>query len=145
LNAGNVGIYSKPDKRATSIGSSRSAGVNVDEAHLTNCARADITNIRNELGRQLAFDEEVERVNFVALNVFWECCCTGVRWKRNAAFGEIRRSARVNETLTECGNRDEPGCPAESIETNCRHLPNVDYGIGVPDVLKRSWVGRLSI
>src|SRR6185503_4036920 len=74
LDAHNICIYPKPDKWATSIRGSRSTWVYVDESHLTYCTRTNVTNLSYELGRQLPFNEKVERVNSVPLHLFRERC-----------------------------------------------------------------------
>ncbi len=67
------------EKRATVRPRPRRARVDVDETHLTDCARAHIPDLTRKLPRQLTFDEEVEGVNFLAHRRLREGRRPGVR------------------------------------------------------------------
>src|ERR1051326_2750989 len=71
LDRVDIRLETEPRKeRRTSRSGSRRACVDVDESHLIDCARANISDLTHKLPWQLTFDDEVERVNFLAPRFF---------------------------------------------------------------------------
>src|SRR5829696_1115559 len=131
------------EERTATCSSSRRARVDVNESHLIDSARSNITDLTDKPPRQFTLDEEVEGVNFLAPRRFWKRCGAGVCRERKNALAEIRRSARVNQPLSQSGHGNERvGC---AVESDGRHGPNVSDWKGIPYILKRPRVGGLAI